>query len=106
MGANSHLPRQATGRSTSKVLGAAAGFIFGFCALNLLFALMFVWFEIDVFHIYIVKPTPPPSGYRTVFDVPMSNWPILVVIGASVVLGKIGSVLGDKIGQRLRRSNT
>lgn len=50
---------------------------------------MFVWFKIDVFHIYMVKPTPPPSGYRTVFDVPMSDWPILVVIGASVVLGKI-----------------
>ena len=85
-----------------KVLGAVFGFLLGFSGLAMLFAVLATQYRIDLFHWYIIDPTPPPGGYRTPLDVPPASWPFLVFWGFGALLGKAGVSLGKKAEQRLR----
>lgn len=83
-----------------KIAGGAIGLITGFVGCMLLFEYLATHQNFDVFHMYIVEPTPPPGGYRTPLDVPPPTWPAIVMLAAAIASAKIGASVGKKLGSR------
>jgi hypothetical protein len=86
-----------------KWIGGAVGFSVGFFGVTLVFAYLATHHVVDVFHTYIVTPTPPPGGYRSVLEVPTSDWPIVVMLGVGVLLGRVGVGLGKSADLSLKQ---
>ena len=85
-----------------KWIFGVVGFVVGFVAPALLAAELAVRYRFDVFHTYIVAPTPPPGGWRTPFDVPTSTWPMLVILAIAILSSRFGVALGKTTDRRLR----
>ena len=89
-------------KPTGKVwerLGGVLGFLVALMATMAAFATLSK-FGIDVMHIYIIEPTPPPGGYHSVFDAPSSDWPMFLAFS----IGALGAKAGAALGRRIRRS--
>ena len=74
------------------------GFFVGFIGCALLFAYLATQHNIDVFHMYLAQPVPPPGGYRTPLDVPPATWPMLVILAVAAISAKLAVLLANKLG--------
>ena len=86
-------------------LGSTVGGVLGFIIVAVGVMLIFGFLGargIDVFHMYISEPTPPPGGYRTVLDVPPAQWPFVVDFVAACIGAKAGAVLVRRIRHSAR----
>ena len=87
-------------------LFAVVGTIAGFVASIGVLGVLETRFKIDVMHVYIIPPTPPPGGYRSILDVPPATWPMDAGIGIAILFGWAGARLGRRAdrGLKVRRS--
>jgi len=87
-----------------KAIGGVLGFLIGFGGSAFLVTAIPSHYGIDVFHTYIIKPTPPPGGYHSVLAIPPSDWPFIVMLAGGIALAYAGSALGKKADRRLSKS--
>jgi hypothetical protein len=80
-----------------KWIGGVVGFFLGVVGCGLAFLYLFTH-GYDAYHTYIVKPSPPPLGYRSIFDVPTADWPNILGFGIALLFGRLGWRLGKRRG--------